>query len=36
MTRVFNGDRTFLSPVLQPVEAALYWVGGVDARREQH
>jgi len=22
MTRVFNGDRTFLSPVLQPVEAA--------------
>ena len=36
MTRVFNGDRTFLSPVLQPVEAALYWGGGVDARREQH
>ena len=36
MTRVFNGDRTLLSPVLQPVEAALYWVGGVDARREQH
>jgi K+-transporting ATPase ATPase A chain len=21
MTRVFNGERTFLSPVLQPVEA---------------
>src|SRR6267154_1092606 len=36
MTRVFNGERTFLSPVLQPVEAALYWVGGVDERREQH
>ena len=36
MTRVFNGDHTLLSPVLQPVEAALYWVGGVDARREQH
>src|SRR3954453_17348415 len=36
MTGVFNGDRTFLSPVLRPVEAALYWAGGVDERREQH
>src|SRR5689334_18679393 len=36
MTRVFNGERTFLSPVLRPVEAAIYWVGGVDERREQH
>jgi K+-transporting ATPase ATPase A chain len=36
MTRVFNGERTFLSRVLQPVEATLYWVGGVDERREQH
>src|ERR1035437_5327214 len=36
MTRVFNGERTFLSPVLRPVEAALYWVGGGDERREQH
>jgi K+-transporting ATPase ATPase A chain len=36
MTRVFNGERTLLSPVLRPVEAALYWVGGVDERREQH
>ena len=36
MTRVFNGERTFLSPVLRPVEAALYWIGGVDERREQH
>ncbi|SHG11258.1 potassium-transporting ATPase subunit KdpA [Bradyrhizobium erythrophlei] len=36
MTRVFNGERTFLSPVLRPVEAGLYWVGGVDERREQH
>src|SRR5450756_1770140 len=35
MTRVFNGERTFLSPVLRPVEAALYWVGGVDEKREQ-
>src|SRR5450432_822162 len=36
MTRVFNGDRTFLSPILRPVEAGLYWIGGVDEKREQH
>ena len=36
MTRVFNGERTLLSPVLRPVEAVLYWAGGVDEKREQH
>src|SRR5215471_14614125 len=36
MTRVFNGEHSFLSPVLRPVEAALYWAGGVDKTREQH
>ena len=36
MTRVFNGERTWLSPVLRPVEAGLYWAGGVDDKREQH
>src|SRR5262245_15087865 len=36
MTRVFNGERTFLSPVLRPVEVALYKLGGVDERHEQH
>ena len=36
MTRVFNDERTFLSPVLRPVEAAIYWAGGVDEKREQH
>jgi potassium-transporting ATPase potassium-binding subunit len=36
MTRVFNGERTFLSPILRPVEAGLYWTGGVDEKREQH
>ncbi len=36
MARVFDGERTLLSPVLRPVEAALYWAGGVDAKREQH
>jgi potassium-transporting ATPase potassium-binding subunit len=35
MTRVFNGERTFLSPVLRPVERALYWLGGVKESREQ-
>jgi K+-transporting ATPase ATPase A chain len=36
MTRVFNGERTLLSPILRPVEVALYWFGGVDEKREQH
>ena len=35
MTAVFNGERTFLSPVLRPVETGLYRLGGVDERREQ-
>ena len=36
MTRVFNGERTFLSPVLRPLEAGLYRIGGVEEGREQH
>jgi potassium-transporting ATPase potassium-binding subunit len=36
MTRVFSGERTFLSPVLRPVEVAIYRIGGVEERREQH
>ena len=36
MTRVFNGDRTPLSPVLRPVERVLYALCGVDERDEQH
>lgn len=36
MTRVFSGERTFLSPVLHPVEIALYRAGGVNEKREQH
>jgi potassium-transporting ATPase potassium-binding subunit len=35
MTRVFSGEKTFLSPILSPVEAVLYKIAGVDARREQ-
>ena len=36
MTRVFSGERTFLSPVLRPVEVAIYKIAGVDERQEQH
>jgi K+-transporting ATPase ATPase A chain len=36
MTRVFNGERTFLSFLLRPVEAGLYRIAGVDEKREQH
>jgi K+-transporting ATPase ATPase A chain len=36
MTRVFNGERTFLSPILRPVEAVTYKIAGVDERHEQH
>jgi K+-transporting ATPase ATPase A chain len=36
MTRVFNGERTFMSPVLRPVEVAIYGIAGVEERREQH
>jgi len=36
MTRVFNGEWTLLSPVLRPVETALYRISGVDETREQH
>src|ERR1700760_2159314 len=36
MTRIFNGERTFLSPLLRPVEAGVCWIGGVDEKREQH
>jgi K+-transporting ATPase ATPase A chain len=36
MTRVFNGERTLLSPLLRPIESVIYAAGGVDERREQH
>jgi potassium-transporting ATPase potassium-binding subunit len=35
LSAVFNGRRTWLSPVLRPVERVLYRVSGVDERREQ-
>ena len=36
MARVFNGERTLLSPVLHPIERGLYALSGVDGRQEQH
>jgi potassium-transporting ATPase potassium-binding subunit len=36
LTRVFSGERTFLSPLLLPLERAIYNVAGVDERHEQH
>jgi K+-transporting ATPase ATPase A chain len=35
MTRVFNGERTFLTPLIRPLEAGIYKLAGVDERREQ-
>jgi len=34
LTRVFNRERTFLDPVLRPIERLLYWVTRVDENRE--
>ncbi|CAN7349850.1 potassium-transporting ATPase subunit KdpA [Mesorhizobium amorphae] len=36
MYRVFNGDRTLLSPILGPVERGLYRISGTSEREEQH
>lgn len=36
MTRLFNGERTLLSPLLGPVERGLYRLAGVNAKAEQH
>jgi K+-transporting ATPase ATPase A chain len=36
MTAVFSGERTFLSPVLRPLERIIYKICGVDEAREQH
>ncbi|MGQ3027444.1 MAG: potassium-transporting ATPase subunit KdpA, partial [Ferrovibrionaceae bacterium] len=35
MHRVFSGERTFLSPILAPVEHGLYALAGVDRKAEQ-
>ncbi|HYX20748.1 MAG TPA: potassium-transporting ATPase subunit KdpA [Thermoanaerobaculia bacterium] len=35
MKRVFSGERTFLDPVLRPIERGVYRVCGVDASKDQ-
>jgi len=35
MYRVFEGQRTFLHPVLRPIERLIYWLGGVQENVEQ-
>src|ERR1700757_92263 len=34
MTRVFNGEKTFLDPVLRPIERVIYRLTGVDEKHE--
>jgi K+-transporting ATPase ATPase A chain len=36
MTRVFNGERTFLSPLLRPLERLIYAICRVNEGEEQH
>lgn len=36
MARLFQGQRTFLHPVLRPLERLLYRLGGVNEETEQH
>src|SRR5471032_1314787 len=36
MTHVFAGERTFLSPVLGPLERGLYRLAGIDEKEDQH
>ncbi|HTV69578.1 MAG TPA: potassium-transporting ATPase subunit KdpA [Rhizobiaceae bacterium] len=35
MARVFSGERTFLTPVLQPVERGFFRLAGIDSGKEQ-
>ena len=35
MARIFSGERTFLNPVLSPIERLIYSASGVDAAKEQ-
>jgi K+-transporting ATPase ATPase A chain len=36
MARVWKGERTWLDPVLAPVERGLYWSFGVDPKQQQN
>lgn len=34
MAKVFQGERNILSPIMRPVERAIYWVCGIDETKE--
>src|SRR5262250_2965158 len=36
MTHVFDGQRTFLHPVIRPIERLIYRLTGVNEEREMH
>src|SRR5262245_19160340 len=36
MTRVFAGERTWMTPVLRPVERGFYRLAGIDENEDQH
>ncbi len=36
MAQVFSNQRTFLSPVLEPIERGIYRLSGIDEKSEQH
>ena len=36
MARVFEGERTFLSPIVGPIEHGIYRICGVNKSEEQH
>jgi K+-transporting ATPase ATPase A chain len=36
MTNVFAGERSFLSPVIGPIERSIYRLCGIDATQDQH
>ncbi|MEJ0026347.1 MAG: potassium-transporting ATPase subunit KdpA [Rhizomicrobium sp.] len=36
ITRVFNGERTFLSVLFRPIERVFYAISGVDEKEDQH
>jgi len=36
MAEIFAGERTILSPLLRPIERAIYAVAGVNEKDEQH
>jgi K+-transporting ATPase ATPase A chain len=36
LARVWQGERTWLDPVLKPAEGALYWTFGIDPKKSQN